>query len=371
MPRPQVVVNVTTAVPRRGAESLTGTAFLAFTGGTGTTDPVRVTSRQQAVDAYGAVAAVDYADDLLAEGAPEVVMVRATGALADLTQAEWAAALGKLSTTYGMGQVLIPGVDTAAAHAALQDHAHATGRVALLDGAATATAAALRTLADARPTHPARGRSGLVAPWVNVPTTTGGNRTVPGSVVAAALAARGDAAVGHPNHAPAGDQGRRAGLFRRATGVTATYTDADWDSLSDAGVSLLVQRPAGVTLYGWQSLDRTAGSAWRQLNVARLVGLVQTGLAEVLGQYLFRQIDGRGLLFAEVEAALRGHLLPLWTGAALYGDTADEAFDVVVAPLNTPTTAAAGELRAAVEVKPTAHTERVVVDVTVQTAREA
>jgi hypothetical protein len=143
MPRPQVIVNVTAALPRRGAPSTTGTAFFATSTGTGPTAPARLTSLAAAEAAFGVGPFSTWIGDTLAEGTPEVVAVRATGALADLTEAEWAAGLGTFTALFGPGQVAIPGVATAAAHAALVGHAGATGRTALLDGDVTPTVAEL------------------------------------------------------------------------------------------------------------------------------------------------------------------------------------------------------------------------------------
>lgn len=144
MPRPQIVVNVTSTPVRRGADSPTGTAFMAYTAATGPAGPVAVTSPAAAVAAGIPQAVVDYISDCLTLGAPRVVAVRATAAGADATLAEWTAALEQMEDTYGMGQVMIPGVATTAAHDALLAHANTTGRTVLLDGETDATATEAR-----------------------------------------------------------------------------------------------------------------------------------------------------------------------------------------------------------------------------------
>lgn len=361
MPRPQVIVNVTAALPRRGAPSTTGTAFFVTSTGTGPTDPVRLTSLAAAETAFGVGPFATWIGDTLSEGTPEVVAIRATGALADLTTAEWTAALDEFIPIYGPGQVAIPGVATAAAHAALVGHAAATGRTVLLDGDVTPTVAELTTPTTAH-AGDAGARSGAVfAPWVPYTAADGTNRDVPASVLAAALAARGDAVLGHTNHAPAGDQGRGAGLLRRANTLTTTFTNADWDTLNDAGVNLFVNTPNGPTLYGWQSMSSDARFA--QLNTGRLVMKLRSEIGGVVERFLFRQIDGQGHLYAEIEGALRGYLMPLWQAGALYGADADDAFDVQVAEVNTAADAAAGRVNAAVEIRASQHTERIVIDV--------
>jgi hypothetical protein len=361
MPRPQVIVNVTTAIPRRGAATATGTAFFATTGGTGPTAPVRLFSQAAAETAFGAGPFATWVGDTLAEGTPEVVAVRAAAALADPTEAEWTTALNTFTATFGPGQVAIPGQATAAAHAALVAHQAASGRTALLDGDVTPTVAELTT-----PTTTHAGAAGargaaVFAPWVPYTAANGTNRDVPASVLAAALAARGDAALGHTNHAPAGDQGRGAGLLRGANSLTTVFSNADHDTLNDAGVNLFVNTPSGPMLYGWQSMSTDPRFA--QLNTGRLIMQLRTGLSDVVQRFLFRQIDGQGHLYAEVEGALRGYLTPLWQAGALFGAEADDAFDVEVAGVNTAADAAAGRLNAAVEIRASQHTERITIDV--------
>lgn len=373
MPRPQIIVNVTAALPRRGAATATGTAFFAFLGGTGPTAPVRCLSAADATAAGAPADIVNWVGDALTEGAPEVVIVQVatadTVAPIEPTQAEWETGLAKFTDGYGPGQVAIPGVAQAAAHAALLTHATGTGRTVLLDAAVDATATALTTTASGLAASAGANRAGLVAPWVTVPAPAGATRDVPGSVIAAGLAARGDATVGHANNAPAGDQGRGAGIVNHGVDVTTSFTTAELDSLHDAGVSIIRQMYGKPTLYGWRSLSDD--DRFRQLNAGRMSMQLGTGIHSAAEQFLFRQIDGQGRLFAELEGALRGYLLPLWNADALYGSTADEAFDVEVASVNTPTTIAAGELHAAVEVALTPHTERVVIDVVTSIAQGA
>lgn len=363
MPRPQVVVNITAALPRRGTPTPTGTAFLVYAAATGPTGPQRFTSPADVSAALGAVPAAQWAVDAFTEGAPEVVTIRATAAnLAAVTTAEWAAALGALPTVLGMGQALIPGVETAAAHSALLTHSSNTGRTAMLDtsGAAADILTAINPLnAD---------NAGAFTP-VTVPAAANTTRTVPGSVIAAGLAARGDSRVGHPNHAPAGLHSGGAGVSRLATAPVATYTDSNLDALYDAGVNVFDKVPAGgVALQGWKSLSNQV--AFAQLNIGRLVMKLRADFQSQMQRYLHRQIDGRGHLYGEVEGGLRGYLQQLWEADALFGATADDAFDVAVAAVNTSVDAAAGRLRASAEIAASTHVERVVFDIVLQVGQE-
>lgn len=357
MPAPSVTVNVTTALPRRGAPSTTGTAFLATSTGTGPTTPIRLTSLAAAETAFGAGPFATWVGDTLAEGTPAVVAVRATGALAALTAAEWEAGLAKFTVSeFGMGQVAIPGVSTAAAHDALVAHSAATGRTWMADGADNATAAALATLGTNQAGKAAAKYGAVFGPWVPYGAT---NRLVPGSVLAAGLAARGDARVGHTNHAPAGVHSGGAGVLRRANAVATAFTAAERDTLSDAGVNVFLNTPQGPALFDWKSVSTDV--QFDQLNHGRMVMKLHAELNGIVRGFLFRQITPE--LYSEVEGALRGYLMPLYTAGALFGDEADDAFDVEVAGVNTDADAAAGNLNAAVAVRFSSHTDTIVINV--------
>lgn len=363
MTRPQVTVNVAAALQRRGAPTDTGVAFVVFAGATGPSTPTECKSKADALAASVPETIATWIGDALNQGAPKVWALRAAAVDAEaVTEAEWTTALEKLTADYGPGQVLIPGDDSAAAYAALLDHAATFNRTVLLDTAEDATASAIATAAGGLAAGEGSDKATIVAGWSSVPGPAGVARSVPGSVIVAGLVGRNDALIGHANNAPAGDQGRGAGFVNGALGVTATFTDAELDTLHDAGVSVFRSIRGQVQLYGWVSLSTDA--RFRQLNWGRMAMQLQYGLAALVERFLFRQIDGQGLLFAEVEGALRGYLKPLWTAAALFGATADDAYDVDVAGVNTAETILAGELRSAVVVSFSPHTEQVVVDVT-------
>lgn len=367
MTRPQIVVNVAAALQRRGAPTDTGVAFMVFAGADGSTDPVECYSKTDATNAAAPDPIATYVGDALNQGAPKVWLVRADAAdPADVTEDEWTVALDKLTDEFGPGQVLIPGDASADAHSALLAHAAATGRCALLDTEATATAADIATLAASLSAAEGTEVATILAGWSLMPGPGGAARQVPASVITAGLVGRGDAATGHTNNAPAGDQSRGAGFVRGALGLVTSFTDAEHDTLNDAGVSVFRSKHGQPQLYGWVSLSPDPN--FKQLNWGRMTMQLKTGVAAGAEQFLFRQIDGQHHLFSELEGMLRGYLQPLWSADALYGATADEAFDVDVTGVNTPATIQAGELHAAVEVSLSAHTEKVLIDVTTNIA---
>lgn len=365
MTRPQITVNVSGVLPRRGLPTETGTAFLVYAGAGGPSTPTVCLSAADATAASVPAAQAAWVGDALEQGAPKVVVLRAAAVdAAAVTQTEWGTALAKLTKEYGPGQVCIPGVSTAAAYAALLAHAATnTTRAVFLDSASSVgSAATLATTAAGLASANGAERAGLFSAWETVPAAGGTTRDVPGSVIAAGLAARGDAFVGHTNNAPIFDQGHGAGIVRRATAVTTTYSDTEADTLYDAGVNTFRVVNGAVALTGWRSLGDD--TTFRQLNVGRLAMLMVAGLGDVMYQFLGRQIDGRGHLFAEVEGAIRGLLLDIYNRDGLFGETPDEAFDVDCSAANNPgTSVAAGQLHASVVVSAAPHTEQLTIDV--------
>ena len=368
MTRPQIVVNVSAALQRRGAITDTGVAFMVYAGATGSTTPVECQTAAEIAATSAPAVVQTYISTALAQGAPKVVAVRAAATdPAAVTEAEWTTALAKLSDGYGAGQVCIPGVHATAAHTALLAHAASTGRCVLLDSDPTDPAADIVTAATALAAAPGAHMATIIGGSLSF-SSGAGTVTVPGSVVAAGLAARGDAVTGHANNAPAGDQGRGAGFVTGALSVVGEPTDADHDLLHAAGVSCFRTIAGQPQLYGWVSLTPD-DAAYRQLNRGRMAMQLTRGIAIGAAKFLFRPIDGRGLLYAELEGMLRGYLAPLHAAGALYGTDADDAYDVDVAGVNTPATAQAGQLAAAVSVRLSAHTEKVTISV-VTTAQE-
>lgn len=370
MSRPQIIVNVTAALARRGAPTETGRAFLAYPSATGPATPVVCTSEADALAESVPAVQAAWVGDALRQGAPDVVVVRfAAVSTTAPTEAEVTAGLDLFSSDYGPGQVLVPGLATADVYDALLAHADSTGRTVMLDVAADASASTITTALGTLAAAPGAETAGMFVGWPVLPISGGGTRQVPGSVMAAGLAGRGDAFAGHANNAPAGDQGRGAGFVTGATGVSESYTDTELDSIHDAGGSVFRTINGVTQLYGWKSVS--SDDRFAQLNAGRMTMQLGSGIRAGAAAFLFRQIDGRGHLFAELEGFLRGYLQPLWAADALYGEEADDAFAVDVANQNTAETVTAGELRAAVEVTLTPHAEKVIINVVTATVEGA
>ncbi len=364
MARPQVTVNISGALPVASASTDTGRLFFVYAGTGGPSTPTVISSVSAATDLDVPDAIAAWIGDAIVQGATEVVALHAAAVDADaVTQAEWATALALLTPSFGPGQVTIPGVASTAAHQALLAHVAANAqRVALLDVAQDATVSSAAAAAAAIAASSGASRAAIVGPWIVFPGAGNSPRETPASVVAAGLAARGDTAQGHANQAPIFDQGRGAGTVADALDVETLFTDAEVDTLYDAGVNVFRRTGSIVVLTGWRSLTPTG--VWRQFNVGRLAMDISATMSALMLQFLGRPIDGQGHLFSEIEGIITAELQQTWDAQGLYGATAEEAFNVVCDfTNNTPETIAAGQVLASVAITASTSAEQIVINV--------
>jgi Bacteriophage tail sheath protein len=131
------------------------------------------------------------------------------------------------------------------------------------------------------------------------------------------------------------------------------WTDADRQLLNDDNVNVLRQMAGQVTLYGYRTLVNPNGdTSWQWLSNQRLRLKITAEAEKVAEGFMFDQIDGKGQKIAEFGGALSAVLLGYYNAGSLYGDTPSEAFSVDVGEsVNTPTTLAAGELRAVLSMR--------------------
>jgi phage tail sheath protein FI len=279
-----------------------------------------------------------------------------------LVPADAATALDRFGADLGPGQVSIPGQTDTTLHTALLQHAAERNRVALLDGPETGTAAAYTTLATGLHTDANARYGALFCPWAVIPgLAPGTTRVVPYSAVQAGLCARGD--ILNPWQAAAGDRG----LSSFATDLTGRFLDSEYEQLNEAGANMARVIYGGVETYGYRSLAdpaTTIGLNWIAFTWARL-NMAIVARAHVVGdRYVFAQLDGRRRKIAQFGSELRAMLIPFYEAGALYGATADEAFQVDVGDqVNTEETIANGELHAHLKVRMSGMAEAVIIEI--------
>ena len=378
-------------VPRT-APTDTGVAFMVGTTLEGT-DVALVRSLTEYVAAFGdrqgATAAYDAAETYFREGGARlyvspigtgVARSRSRNAKSDdeaatpqLVDVNVQAALDALNKSYGPGQVFVADdalATTPDTHAALLAHAQATNRVALLEAPAATDAATLAAVGTALQANVNARYGALFAPHATIAGVAAGTtRAVGYACLVAGMIARSDA-TNNPTAPAAGVNG----VSLSALDLTEHYTDAEYETLNEAGVDLARLIYGGVETYGWRSCVDPDGADkdWLNFGNARL-NMAITAQAEAIGEhYVFVQLDGRRRKISQFGGELAAMLDTFYVAGGLYGETGDDAYRVNVGDtVNTDATIANGELHAILEVRMSPFAELVVIEIVKVATSEA
>ena len=366
MTRPGVVVSSRADLPPRSAPTDAGMAFMVGTTASGSAVKT-VASMTQYTNEFGqrtgATDTYDSAEAFFREGGSKLTVApAATADAAGIT-----GGLDLLTKDLGPGQVFVPGALGVAAHDDLLAHVGANNRIALLDADSDATAAELEALAAGMSTDPNARYAALFAPAATVPgVTSGTTRTVPYSAIQAGIISRNDASYS-PNVPAAGVMG----MSRFALDLTARFTDAERETLNEAGVDIARVMYGQVETYGYRTLAPDS-TGWLSLANARL-NMEIVAKAEAVGErYVFSQIDGRRVKISQFGAELTGMLVPYYEAGSLYGASPAEAFFVDVgSAVNTDESIAAGELHAVIGLRMSPFAEWVLIEIVKVAADQA
>lgn len=389
--RPGVEVITRALPPPRSAPTFTGVGFMVGetndgpayalvnslsefigvfgerTGAAPTYDAADAFFREGGSNLYVASTTYDPDDDSsnggspLGEGETRKRKAPAAGRAADAAGID--GALGALVRQLGPGQVFLadPAVGKVKANQSkLLAHAAATNRVAILspdDG----TAAELATAGKALQTETNASYGALFAPSAIVPGVVAAtSRKVPYAAIQAGIIGRNDRMF-NPNVAAAGTNGQA--LY--TLDIADRFTDLEYQTINEASCNMARVIYGGVRTYGFRScVDWVGDNAWNSFGYSRLrMGIVAR--AQAIGEeYVFSQIDGRGLTLSRFAGELSSMLGEYYAVDALYGATPEDAFDVDVGPaVNTPETIANGELRAVLRVRMSPFAEKVVIEI--------
>lgn len=284
------------------------------------------------------------------------------------TDATWDAALGLFSRSYGPGQVLAPGRFTKEQHASLAAHATLNNRVAIGDLDDVAYADLLVDIGESRAECDTDDlkRIALFGSTLETPgVSSGTTREIAPSGNVSGMIARMDASGNSPNLAAAG----KNGISNYAIGLTRAgeveYTEDERAALNDAGVNIHRLIDGTVRLYGYRTLvDSSVDGAWTSFANSRLLMAIQNRAEIIAENYVFEQIDGKGILFGQLQGELMGMLSEYYDQKSLFGDTPQDAFIVDVgSAVNTPETIAAGEVHAKLYVRMSPTAEFVTIDI--------
>lgn len=248
-----------------------------------------------------------------------------------VTAANVVTAIERIPASAGPCSLLAPGHTTQTVHEALMRLARARGWHYLLDlpdinttATLLSSAAALRALDDQKP-----GRYGRalwpwvkvsIGPWVSVP--------VPPSAGQAARDARAD------NEDHQGVARIAAGIdyvSRAAIDVTQTPTDADWDRLHDAGITVIRKEPEGICAMGSRTLVDSA--RWPQYAFAAGARVRMSIVDEARGvvrRRLFSPLDSEGLTIERIIADITNVCQPWAANGGLYAENGDNGYSVRV-----------------------------------------
>lgn len=247
---------------------------------------------------------------------------------ASIVAAQWQTALDVFDAELGVGSVAVPGITTAAMHAALLDHAETNKRFAVLDGIDTATVSSNTTPAGVlRALDVTAGYGQMFVPWVTVPGPGTTSVTIPPSGAVAGRMALAD----HENEAGPGQPAAgRFGVFRWVDDVTQEWTtQTDRDLFSEAGVTLIRNIRGRVQPYDGLTLaDPSTYPQWAEASGVRVALAIYGEAQAALEQYVMAVIDGNRHLLAAIEKDLVGICQGWYGRRALYGATASEAFSV-------------------------------------------
>jgi hypothetical protein len=327
------------------------------------------TTNQALVDQFATFAEVTAALGGGSGLVPVMAVANFTGGTIDRTNildAHWQAALDRIPRGMGPGNIAAPDWGATVAHPALLAHAAARNRFAVLDAVDTTSKATLLTTAAAQSGGVNASYGALVAPWVTIPGLAPGStgRAVPGSAMYCGCAARTDA-LDSANQAPAG----AFGVSRYATAVRATFSSDtvsgvnDQGDLNAAGVNLIIVDNGDVMLNGNRTLVSPTGTDrnWLQASNARYRMSVIARAGQSGRPYLHRKVSKTTI--DGFHNVLEGMLLADYGNGDLFGDLDDDrpatAFNVNTLSVNDAASIQAGQLNAALTVRPTRGAEMV------------
>ncbi|MCX5328351.1 MULTISPECIES: phage tail sheath subtilisin-like domain-containing protein [unclassified Streptomyces] len=269
-----------------------------------------------------------------------------------------AAALEQLTRVQEVNLVCAPGLVDAGVQSSLLTHCEAMGnRFAILDGATDNTPLkADGVLQTQRGGLLSKGGwGGLYWPWILVDDpapTPPGTTLVPPSGHIAGIMARVDGAVG-VHKAPANE------VVRGARNLSYTLNDTEQGTLNHAGVNAIRLFPGRPPML-WGARTLTDGTAWRYVNVRRLVAYVEESLLQGLRWAVFSP-NTTGL-WKTLERTISEFLARIWQAGALFGRTAQEAFYVRIdEELNPAAVRNAGQVIVEIGLSPVRPAEFVVV----------
>jgi hypothetical protein len=285
---------------------------------------------------------------------------------AAVVDADYATALELFNDALGTGAVSCPESSSATVYSALIAHANEYNRIAILHGESNATISSIKSFAQ---TAIADGQNlehaALYYPWVFAPTAVNGvNRMLPPDGYVAAK--RSAIVNSNGSHIP------YAGTNSQASFVNGVVTDIDranGNALDDECINAIRIISNTVRIYGARSLSQDTTN-FRYITSQDTVNSIVTDSYRAIEPLVFTAIDGRGMVFAAVEARLISVLEAYRLSGALFeafannGERIDYGYTVRCdARLNPSDDLADGRVKAKVGVRVSSIGDRIEVEI--------
>ncbi|MCJ1676498.1 phage tail sheath subtilisin-like domain-containing protein [Streptomyces sp. APSN-46.1] len=269
-------------------------------------------------------------------------------------------ALDALTHTLDVSLVCLPGQTEFAHQVKVINHCEAMGdRFAVLDGARNTDDASdtgpLRTQRDGLMTE--RGFGALYWPWISIddpgaPADSPERIHVAPSGHIAGVMARSDDQRG-VHKAPANE------VVRGALDLEHHLNDAEQGALNTLNINALRTFPGGPPLV-WGARALSSKTAWRYVNVRRLVAYISDSLLRGLRWAVFE--PNNTALWKALERTVTEFLTRVWQSGALFGRTAEEAFYVKIdEELNPSAVRELGQVFIEIGLAPTRPAEHIVI----------
>jgi uncharacterized protein len=213
------------------------------------------------------------------------------------------------------------------------------------------------------------GYGAFYFPWIAISNPFGNGRIfVPPSGHVGGVYANNDNTVG-VFKAPANEQ------ITMALAPEVVVTDDMQGPWNDIGINVIRSFPnQGVTIWGARTIAPPDITAWRYVNVRRLVTFIEKSIQEGTRFAVFE--PNNLTLWKQISRLVTAFLFDQWSEGGLFGDTPEKAFRVQVdEALNPPEIRALGQLIVQVTVVPTTPAEfivfQVIQDITGSTLQES
>lgn len=285
---------------------------------------------------------------------------------AGITDARLAAGFDLFTDALGSGAVACPESSSSTLYTKMLAHANTYSRIALLHGVSDDTIAEAKTFAQTIIANESNLEHGaLYYPWVYAPSNVAGvNRLLPPDGFVAAKRSRNVNTIG--THSPFAGATSTA---RFAVGVVTDIDRTNGDALDVECVNAIRIIQNSVRVYGARSLSQDTTN-FRYITSQDTVNSIVTEAYSAIEPLVFSAIDGRGGLFANIEARLISVLEGYRINGALFeafdqnGQRVDYGYTVRCdAKLNPTASLADGKVKAKVGIRVSSIGDRIEVEI--------